>query len=118
MSEWYDIAAEAEVTPGAPAIARIEGREIGVMRDPRTNDLIAIRNRCPHSGAKLCLGSVEQRIEGEPGGHYHLVDRTVVVCPWHGWEFDASTGVCPEDANFRVAVYPVRVENGRVLVQA
>jgi nitrite reductase/ring-hydroxylating ferredoxin subunit len=80
MSEWHDIAAEADVAPGAPAIARIEGREIGVMRDPRTNELVAIRNRCPHSGAKLCLGTVEQRIEGEPGGHYHLVDRTVVVC--------------------------------------
>ena len=51
-------------TLGAPAITRIDGREIGVMRDPRTGGLIAIRNRCPHSGARLCLGTVEQRIEG------------------------------------------------------
>ena len=118
MSEWHDIAAEADVQPGAPAIARIGGREIGVLRDPRTDALIAIRNRCPHSGAQLCLGSVAQRIEGEPGGHYRWVDRTVVICPWHGWEFDAATGECPEDENYRVAIYPVRVENGRVLVQA
>jgi 3-phenylpropionate/trans-cinnamate dioxygenase ferredoxin subunit len=118
MSAWHDIAAEADVTVGNPAIARIGGREIGVMRDPRTNDLIAIRNRCPHSGARLCLGTVAQRIEGEVGGDYQLVDRTVVVCPWHGWEFDASTGECIEDPSFRVAAYPVRVEDGRVLVQA
>lgn len=118
MSQWHDIAAEADVKPGAPAIARIEGREIGVMRDPRTDELIAVRNRCPHSGARLCLGSVEQRIEGDPGGRYRWVERTVVVCPWHGWEFDAITGECPEDAAYRVAVYPVRVEDGRVLVQA
>ncbi|MGI9116213.1 MAG: Rieske (2Fe-2S) protein [Gaiellales bacterium] len=118
MSEWHDVAAEADVTPGAPAIARIEGREIGVMRDPRTNALIAIRNRCPHSGAKLCLGTVEQRIEGDRTGDYHWVDRSVVVCPWHGWEFDTATGECPEDEAYRVAVYPVRVEGGRVLVQA
>ncbi len=118
MSEWHDIAAEADVVAGTPAIARIAGREIGVMRDPRTNEIFAIRNRCPHSGAKLCLGTVEQRIEGTPGGHYELVDRTVIVCPWHGWEYDASTGECPEDNNYRVAVYPVRVEAGRVLVQA
>ncbi len=118
MSTWHDIAAEADVTVGNPALARIAGREIGVMRDPRTNGLIAVRNRCPHSGAKLCLGSLEQRIEGDRGGHYQWVDRTVVVCPWHGWQFDASTGECPEDANYRVAVYPVRVEDGRVLVEA
>ena len=118
MSDWHDVAAEDEIVDGEPAIARIGGREIGVMRDPRTNGLIAIRNRCPHSGARLCLGSVEQRVEGDPGGRYRWADRTVVVCPWHGWEFDAATGECPEDADFRVAVYPVRVENGRVLVQA
>jgi 3-phenylpropionate/trans-cinnamate dioxygenase ferredoxin subunit len=88
------------------------------MRDPRTGGLIAVRNRCPHSGAQLCLGSIAQRVEGDAGGHYRHADQTVVVCPWHGWEFDATTGVCPEDSAFRVAVYPVRVEHGRVLVQA
>ena len=118
MSDWHDVGAEADIRPGAPAIARIGGREVGVMRDPRTGGLVAVRNRCPHSGARLCLGTIEQRIEGEPGGRYELVDRTVVVCPWHGWEFDAQTGVCPEDEAYRVAVYPVRVEDGRVLVQA
>ena len=118
MSEWHDIAAESDVVEGTPTIARIGGREIGVLRDPRTNGLVAIRNRCPHSGAQLCLGTLEQLIEGEVGGHYELVDRTVVVCPWHGWEFDATSGQCPEDENMRVAVYPVKVEAGRVLVQA
>lgn len=118
MSEWHDITAEADVVPGAPAIARIGGREIGVLRDPRTNALVAVRNRCPHSGARLCLGTIQQRIEGDPGGSYRTVDRTVVVCPWHGWEFDVSTGQCPEDDSMRVAVYPVRIEAGRVLVQA
>ena len=118
MSEWHDVGAEADIAEGAPAIARIEGREIGVMRDPRTGGLIAIRNRCPHSGARLCLGTVEQRVEGDPGGRYRWADRTVVVCPWHGWECDAATGACPEDDAYRVAVYPVRVEDGRVLVQA
>jgi nitrite reductase (NADH) small subunit len=120
MSErdWHDVGAEGDVCEGEPVIARIGGREIGVLRDPRTGGLIAMRNRCPHSGARLCLGTVETRIEGDPGGHYRLVDRSVVVCPWHGWEFDAETGVCPEDDGMRVAVYEVRVEDGRVLVRA
>jgi len=118
VSAWHDIAAEADVVEGTPTIARIGGREIGVLRDPRTNAVIAIRNRCPHSGAQLCLGTLEQRVEGEAGGHYQLVDRTVIVCPWHGWEFDATSGLCPEDAHLRVAIYPVKVEGGRVLVQA
>jgi nitrite reductase (NADH) small subunit len=41
-----------------------------------------------------------------------------VRCPWHGWEYDLETGVCPDDDAMRVAVYPVRIEAGRVLVEA
>jgi len=29
-----------------------------------------------------------------------------------------ESGLCPEDDRMRVAVYPVRVEGGRVLVEA
>jgi uncharacterized protein len=39
-------------------------------------------------------------------------------CPWHGWEFDLETGRCLDDPALRAAVYPVRVEAGRVLVRA
>ncbi|MDX6546104.1 MAG: Rieske-like [2Fe-2S] domain, partial [Gaiellales bacterium] len=38
--------------------------------------------------------------------------------PWHGWEFDLESGVCPDDGRMRVAVYPVQVRDGRVLVEA
>jgi nitrite reductase (NADH) small subunit len=38
-----------------------------------------------------------------------------VVCPWHGWEWDPQTGV--HDAHARVAVYPLRIENGDVLIE-
>jgi nitrite reductase (NADH) small subunit len=42
----------------------------------------------------------------------------VLHCPWHGWEFDLDSGRCPEDVRMRVAVYPVKIESGRVLIDA
>jgi nitrite reductase/ring-hydroxylating ferredoxin subunit len=42
----------------------------------------------------------------------------VLRCPWHGWEFDLENGGCLDDAAIHVAVYPVRVDSGRVLVRA
>jgi len=45
-------------------------------------------------------------------------NRAVLHCPWHGWEFDVDSGYCLDDERMRVAVYPVRVEDGLVLVQA
>ena len=87
------------------------------MRDPRTGGLVAVRNRCPHSGAQLCLGTVEQRIEGEPGGRYELVDRTVVVCPWHGWEFDLASGRSVGEPVRSIKTFPVSVAEGWILVE-
>jgi nitrite reductase (NADH) small subunit len=37
-------------------------------------------------------------------------------CPWHGWEFDPRTGACLDDPALRVAVYPAKTADGRVLV--
>ena len=32
--------------------------------------------------------------------------------------FDLDSGVCPDDARMRAAVYPVQVRDGRTLVEA
>jgi 3-phenylpropionate/trans-cinnamate dioxygenase ferredoxin subunit len=77
----------------------------------------AVRNRCPHHGAPLCRGQVLERIGGAPG-RYALSGREVLRCPWHGWEFDLETGRSLDEPSMRVAVYPARVADGRVLVRA
>lgn len=112
---WYDIGAVEELDRDGRLIARIGNREIGVVATsagPR-----AVRNRCPHHGAPLCRGVVTPRVVGVPG-QYALGGGSVLRCPWHGWTFELETGRCPDDAAMRVAVYPVKVEDGRVLVEA
>jgi nitrite reductase (NADH) small subunit len=114
---WHDIGAKADVERAGTVVARLGGREIGVLADPETGRLHAVRNRCPHHGAPLCQGTMRARLTGRPGA-YALSERRVLACPWHGWEFDLDDGRCPDDGRMRVATYPVRVEDGRVLVQA
>jgi nitrite reductase (NADH) small subunit len=117
MSEWIDIGSAAEVERAGRVVARVGGREVGVVRDPVTGRFHGIRNRCPHHGGPLCLGRVQERVEGSPGG-YALAGRRILRCPWHGWEFDLETGVCVDDGSLRAAVYEVEVTDGRVLIQA
>jgi nitrite reductase (NADH) small subunit len=114
---WHEIGSLEEVEREGRVVSRIGGREVGIVRDPRSGSLHAIRNRCPHSGAPLCLGSIVERAGGRPG-RYETTGRAVLRCPWHGWEYDLETGRCADDDRMRVAVYPVRVEGDRVLVQA
>lgn len=113
---WHDIGSLEELERAGHLVARIGGREVGAVLDRATNTPVAIRNRCPHHGAPLCLGTVRTRIGGEPG-RYELESSRVLRCPWHGWEFDLETGICRDEPSLRAAVYSVSVTGGRVLVE-
>lgn len=62
----------------------------------------AVANTCPHAGGPLGDG---------------VLSGTFVACPWHGWEFDLTSGVCALDPNLSVAVYEVLLRNNRVWVR-
>ena len=109
------VAPLADFKPGERRIITVGGRSIGVFRIG--DRFYGIRNRCPHHGGPLCLGRVGERVAGDPGV-YELTGRRTLRCPWHGWEFDLETGVCLDEATLRAAVYPARIEDGRVLGQA
>jgi nitrite reductase/ring-hydroxylating ferredoxin subunit len=58
-------------------------------------EVFALDETCPHRGGPL---------------HDGVVDRGVVLCPWHQWQFDLKTGCSPVNPLSRVRVYPVRLE--------
>jgi nitrite reductase (NADH) small subunit len=117
VSEWHDVGSAGDLDERGVLLARVGGREIGVLRDRATGAVHAVRNRCPHHGAPLCLGTVRDRLGGRPA-QYVAAGRRVLHCPWHGWEFELDSGRCPDDERMRVAVYPVKIESGRVLIDA
>ena len=61
----------------------------------------AVSALCPHEDGPLGDGW----LEGD-----------VVVCPWHGFDFDLATGRCRVDVDLAIPVYPVRVSAGAVEV--
>ena len=54
---------------------------------------------CPHAGASLSGGVVEQGC---------------VVCRYHAWAFDIKTGRCPDNPAIGVKVYESRVKGSMV----
>jgi nitrite reductase/ring-hydroxylating ferredoxin subunit len=113
VSGWRDVGSLADLERDGHVLARIDGREVGVVLvdgEPR-----GVRNRCPHHGGPLCRGTVVPRVEGAPGS-YALTGRSALRCPWHGWEFDPRSGACLDDPSLRVAVYPAKAVDGRVLL--
>jgi nitrite reductase (NADH) small subunit len=64
--------------------------------------LHAMDGICPHSGGPLGHGALD--------GH-------MLACPFHAWEFDCRTGLSDVDEYLKLATYPVKVEDGEILVE-
>lgn len=65
-------------------------------------ELAALDNVCPHRQGPLGQGTVE----GDS-----------VVCPWHSWAFNAKTGEAEHSPQAKVEVFPLKVEQGVVLIE-
>ena len=102
----------SEIAPGARKIVDVGGRSIGVFNVDGT--FYALRNACPHQGAPLCLGSIKGTAEhSRPGEYVWGREGRILRCPWHGWEFDLTTGESVFNPHrTRVRRYHVTVEDG------
>jgi nitrite reductase (NADH) small subunit len=65
-------------------------------------DYSAMDNVCLHRGGPLGQG---------------MIELGKVVCPWHGWVWDPKTGAADQNSSVKVAVYPLKIENGDVLIE-
>ncbi len=100
MAAWIDVAARDELVCGASMSVYLEdGREVALF------DV---------EGVVHCTDNVCSHVKG-PLGEGHL-EGEIVTCPWHGWQFSVRTGECLDRPDRPVAVFPVRLEQGRILV--
>jgi nitrite reductase (NADH) small subunit len=100
-----------------PSLHTIEGRSIGFIKS--RGEIYAVRNICPHKRAPVCRGQVKgTMVASDPGAFVFGMENQVLQCPWHGWEFDLTTGntVCGGSGK-RLTFYPVTLKDGAVYVE-
>lgn len=64
----------------------------------------AFRNECAHLGMPLDGGSIDP-------------ETGVLVCPWHNFRFDCTSGECLTVPEAQLEALPLRIEQGRILVR-
>lgn len=101
MASFIKVARRDEIPEGSGKTVEVGGRKIAVFN--AGGSFYAIDNTCRHRGGPLG--------EGDLMG-------TTVVCPWHGWEYDITTGQSIDDPSVKVGCYAVRVDGDDVLVEA
>lgn len=105
---WQPAALRDELTGARPVVpVRLLGEDLVLFRND-DGDLGLIGRHCPHRGADMCFGRLEDN---------------GLRCPFHGWHFDRS-GQCVEQPgepegsrmheSIRTASYPVVERNGIV----
>jgi nitrite reductase/ring-hydroxylating ferredoxin subunit len=125
------VARTSEIPPGGNKVVAVDGRDIVVFHV--NGEFFALLNRCPHEGAPLDKAACVARLTSpEPGIYQRSRVGEMLRCPWHGWEFDVTTGrsiwnphrcrtatyevtVEPEE-DPSVDTYPVTVEAGRIVL--
>lgn len=99
MSEFIAVADAASLPPGKGRTVEVRGRRFAVWN---VDGLFhAIDDTCPHRGAPLGAG---------------VLENGKVYCPLHGWEFDVKTGACHSNPARPVKTYPAKEENGQVWI--
>jgi nitrite reductase (NADH) small subunit len=92
-------AKKEEVPPGMIRELQLDGKVIALANV--AGKLYAINNVCLHRGGPLG--------QGELGGQ-------TVTCPWHGWQYDVTTGKVAMNAAIGVETYGVEIRGDDVYV--
>jgi len=100
MGEFVKVASKSDIPVGEGCTVEVEDKAIALFNVD--GNFHAIDNTCKHQGGPLGEGTL---------------DETTVTCPWHGWEYDVSTGACLTNPAVSQTQYTVKVEGDDILVE-
>lgn len=93
MPEFQTVGKVTEIPEGQAKAYSVKNKTIAVFHQPG-GQFLAIDDYCPHMGAPLSEGIVED-------GKVH--------CPWHGWQFRLNDGTWVNSPKLKIGCFAVRV---------
>ena len=90
----------ADLKIGKSAIIEVGDKEIALFN--YKGNFYAIDNTCPHRGAPLGEGRIEEGI---------------LICPNHEWRFELKSGWCPQNPELSTEIYPIKVHDEKIYIR-
>lgn len=100
MSEFVRALALSELPPGGCREALVAGKPVALFN--AEGRIYALSNTCVHRGGPLGQGTLS---------------GTTVMCPWHAWTYDVTSGRSTVNPELAVQCFEVKIEGGEVLVK-
>ncbi len=98
---WTDIGTLNDIPLRGSRIVKTAAGCIAVFRTAES-EVFATSNKCAHKGGPLSEGIVHDR---------------KITCPLHNWIFSLETGEAQGADQGQITTYPVKIENGRLLLE-
>ncbi len=123
MSKTEQFVAEAsELNEGERKVYPLGETEVGVYR--LKGKLYAYENHCLHQGGPACEGLMMPKVEEVLGpdmtlqSHRFNYDEWHIVCPWHAWEYDVTTGEYVVDRTRHLRKFDIVEKGGKIYIIA
>ena len=100
MGEFRRVCQVGDIPEGEGKTVQVNNKLIAVFCDGGKHH--AIDDVCPHMGASLSGGYLENGI---------------VTCPWHAWRFRINDGTWADNPRIKIGSYAVRIEGNEVQVE-
>lgn len=100
MGVFHSVCKVADVVEGLGHTVYVEDKPIAVFLVD--GKYFAIDDTCPHMGASLASGFVE---------------NGCVTCPWHFWRFRLDDGKWADNPRLGIGRYAIRVVNDEIQVE-
>lgn len=109
MSEkiWISVCEYQDLLPDTGLCALVNKQQVALFNSRRLNEVFAVSNYDPIGEANV----LSRGIIGSLG------DEVVVASPLYKEHYNLRTGECLEKPEYKINVYPVRVQDGLVQVQ-
>ena len=100
MTDFVTVAKVNDIPAGSGQAFAVNGRMLAVFNED--GKFSAIDDFCPHMGASLSGGYLENGI---------------VTCPWHAWRFRLRDGAWADNPRIKIGCYTVRVSGEDIQIQ-
>jgi nitrite reductase (NADH) small subunit/3-phenylpropionate/trans-cinnamate dioxygenase ferredoxin subunit len=100
MPEFITVAKVGSIPAGSGSAMAVGDRLVAVF-NLGGGQYYAIDDLCPHMGASLAAGHVENEI---------------VTCPWHAWRFRVTDGTWCDNPRIKTQAFEVRVVGDEIQV--
>jgi nitrite reductase/ring-hydroxylating ferredoxin subunit len=114
-SDEHVIGASEDFPVGEQRVVKVKNIEVGIFNVGGT--LHALPNVCPHQYGPLSKGPVGGMMSCNASTNWKFEwgrNGEILICPWHGLEFDIRDGRCLAPARYSVRPYAIRVVDGEV----